>query len=157
MKPKLCILLLLLVLGLCCTPALATATFKFGDANWVNSGNTWLSSVATHDQTYMPLWTWCIFAIIGLGSLFISRVWESAEDIFAIGAVAPLGMAAWYANYITYESYDIVVYSGYAQMLFNQIVHPNPALSIVFVIFLLLSIFNVIWIFVLKPSQRNTV
>jgi hypothetical protein len=97
-----------------------------------------------------------VFILIGLGCLILSRIYESAEDILAIGAIIPLAMSAWFANFMTFERNGFAVTVTGTSVINTQIITPNIYLSIVMVVFTVLAILNTIWIFYLKNADEKT-
>lgn len=89
---------------------------------------------------------------IGLSCLAISRIWESTEDLFSVMSVIPLAVSAWFSNYTTFESANVVG----TQIVFSTVVTPNAYLSLAMVIATICAVLNVIWIFLLKPADVNT-
>jgi len=109
-----------------------------------------------HDAKYMPASYVYILITIGMISLIGSRLIESAEDLLSIGAVIPLGLSAWFANYMTHEYTSTVsaVATGVGTNI--QIITPSPYLSLTMTVFFILSILNVIWIFYLRDADKKT-
>jgi hypothetical protein len=118
----------------------------------VSTNVTPVSHSYLHDSQYMPVDYVYVFILIGIACLAISRIWESTEDIFSICAVIPLGLSAWFSNYMATDYTTInegTIYNA-------QIITPNPYLSLVMLIFFIVSILNVIWIFYLKRADNKT-
>ena len=143
------LILLICVAIALASPVMATITNISGDA-------VALTSVSyLHDNNYMPVQYVYALAVIGLLSLLVSRIWESANDIFAIGAVLPTALAAWWSNYSTLE-YTQIIYGTSTNLVNVQIVTPNPYLSITLIVFTVLAVINVAWIFFLQPADKKT-
>lgn len=87
--------------------------------------------------------------------MVLSRMFESAEDILAIGAIIPIGLSAWFSNYMSIEQIDVVINEGVLSVVDTQIITPSPYLSLVMVVFFILSILNLIWIFYLKQADAK--
>lgn len=117
---------------------------------------TVISNSFIHDSHYMPAEYVYVFILIGLGCLILSRIYESAEDILAIGAIIPLAMSAWFANFMTFERNGFAVTVTGTSVINTQIITPNIYLSIVMVVFTVLAILNTIWIFYLKNADEKT-
>lgn len=142
------ILALILFAGLLIVPASAVVTNI--------SGGTIESSTFLHDAKYMPASYVYVLIIIGMVSLIFSRIIESAEDLLSIGAVLPLGLSAWYANYMTHEYTSTVTSSATGVGTNIQIITPNPYLSLTMTVFFILSLINVIWILYLRDADKKT-
>jgi len=117
---------------------------------------TLITNSFLHDSNYMPAESVYVFIIIGLGCLAASRIYESAEDILSIGAVIPLAMSAWFANYMTLERNGFAVTTTGTSVINTQIIAPNIYLSITMAVFTILAILNVIWVFYLKDADKKT-
>ena len=118
----------------------------------VTANSTLYSSSYVHDYSYIPAQYEYVLVIIGLASLAISRIWKDADDIFSIGAVIPLAMSAWFANYMTSES---IIASPTNTVVYTQIIIPNIYLSITMLVFTIAALLNVYWIFFLQPSDDS--
>jgi hypothetical protein len=121
------------------------------------SGNTTLSSSSfVHDSHYMPDVYVYVLIVIGLICLIGSRAIPDAEDILCICAPLPIGLSAWFANYMTQE-YIHTIYSGTNVIVTNvQVITPSPYLSITMVVILIVAIVNLIWILFLKEADKKT-
>lgn len=122
----------------------------------VSSSTSLITNSFLHDTHYMPAEYVYVFILIGLGCLAASRIYESAEDILSIGAVIPLAMSAWFANYMTFERNGFAVTATGTSIVNTQIITPNIYLSITMVVFTILAILNLIWIFYLKNADKKT-
>lgn len=144
------IILTMVCLALVVSPALALVT------NVSASSTTLSSSSYLHDSKYMPTSYVYVLIIIGLLSLLASRVFETAEDIFSIGAVVPTALSAYWSNYMSIE-YMLAAPLSLTQIGSNvQIIAPSAYLSLTMIVFTILSVLNVIWIFFLKKSDKAT-
>lgn len=129
-----------------------TATITPVSAN----GSSTVSSSYKHDSNYMPFQYEAILIAIGLSCLAISRIFKAAEDIFAIIAVLPLGLSAYFANYMSMDSTYVAVVSGVVTTVNVQIITASPYLSYVMDIATLAAVFNILWVFLLQPADAAT-
>ena len=168
MSKKLCIISLIL-LSFLLIPS-AAALIGNNTMNQVHDlGDIELASASyIHDDNYTRFEIEVLLIAIGLFCLAVSRLSERSEDIFSIGAVVPLGLAAWYANFMTFEYMVFpevllnitAVKSGYGVPPFPfwahaEVITPHAGLSIVCVVLFMLSVINVIWIFFLQRDRNN--
>lgn len=149
------VIILLLLSLLLIAPASALITNNTQNGAFVDHNTDTLSSSYIHDSNYVPWYFEILFILVGLLCLEISRIIKNAEDIFSIGAVIPLGLSAWYANFMTFEQINICSLVDIPHIVYTEIITPIPALSIVMVVFFLLSIINVLWIFFLQPADEG--
>lgn len=123
--------------------------------NLTNPSTEIVSNSFLHDSHYMPVEYVYALIIIGLACLILSRVIESAEDILSIGAIIPIGLSAWFANYMSVEQVDVTQGIAGPIVVNTQIVTPSPYLSIVMVVFFILSFVNLIWLLYLRDADRK--
>lgn len=103
-------------------------------------------------ENYMRFEYEVLLIALGVACLAISRAVKDAGDIFAVAAVIPIAMSAWFANYTTFESVEVIG----TQVVFAQVVTPNPYLSIAMGVMTLIAVVNVIWSLLLKPVDSKT-
>lgn len=155
------ILTLLLFAAVIVSPAMGIVTNVSDNGSKLTLGSYTTSSFL-HDPNYMPREYVYAFITIGIVCLAVSRIFKQAEDIFSIVAVAPFGMAMWFANYMTIEQVDILGFcdpaatTGAISTINTQIITPNPYLSLTMGIFFVVSLINVVWIFYLQPADKGT-
>jgi hypothetical protein len=115
-----------------------------------------VSSSYLQDSHYMPAMYVYGMALIGILCLAISRIFEATEDIFAIGATIPIGISAWFANYMSIDKSTVVVTGTNITIVNTQVISPNPYLSLSMVVFFILAIVNIVWIFYLRQADKKT-
>lgn len=143
------ILALLVLLVIAIQPSAAVITN-------VSAGSNVLSNSFQHDQNYMMYEYEVLMIAIGIACLIVSRIWESAEDIFAAGAVLPLALSSYFANFLAIERTSTVVVSGVITIVNTQIITPNPYLSLIMGIITVAAVLNFIWIFFMKKADQKT-
>jgi hypothetical protein len=154
------VLVFLLAFSLLVMPASALLTNNSQNAKWVSEGAGILSASFIHDTQYVPATYEWAFITVGLGCLAISRVFKSAEDVFCVLAIIPCGLAAYYANYMSYDVVKIMIDgTGATNLVYAQIVAPNPALSVAMALATTISVANFVWVFFIqdrKLEKKNT-
>ena len=155
------VLILILLAAVLVSPVSALITNDTGNANYFTSNTELISGSYFHDANYIPIEYEYLLIALGLLCLAISRIFKSAEDIFSIGAAIPIGLSAWYANYMTAETMDVIAWIDNSTLvvtphiIYNQVITPFPALSVVMVVFFLISILNIIWIFFMQDADAG--
>lgn len=122
----------------------------------VGGTTTLITNSFLHDPNYMPVEYVYALIVIGLVSLAVSRIFEQAEDLFAIGAILPLALSAWFSNFMTIERNGFISSATGTSVINTQIIAANPYLSIVMIVFTLLAVMNVLWVFFLKGADKKT-
>ena len=159
MKKLIPILLLLVIFTI--FPASALIINNSANSAYYAQNTVLIAGSYIHDANYIPVEFEYLLIAIGLGCLFISRAVKDGEDIFSISAVIPLGLSAWFANYMTFEGVTTAVcgnsttITNTPYIIYSQVITPMPALSIAMVVFFLLAIVNVVWVFFLQPADAG--
>ena len=123
-----------------------------GITNVSVNDSSFVSHTYKHDENYMRFEYEVLLIAIGIICLVLSRAIEVAEDILSVAAVIPLAVSAWFANFTTFESVEVIG----SQVVYAQVVAPNAFLSVAMLVLTIGSIINVIWIFVLKSADQKT-
>jgi hypothetical protein len=158
MRPIRLFLGVLILVSVLAIPASALITNNTQNAQWTSS-TIMKSASFNHDPGYIPVGYEYLFIIIGGFCLVISK-WirtSSSEIIFSLLAIVPLGLAGWYANYMTIETISYSVVGGVLEMSHSQIITPSPALSYVMYFAFVLSILNAIFILFYEDRSEKTV
>jgi hypothetical protein len=144
------IVILSILLAEICFPVSALVT------NVSPSNGNLISNSVKHDSNYIPFEYEILFIALGLFCLIVSRVYESAEDIFAASAIVPCIMATWFANYMAIERTSTVVISGVVTIVNTQIITPSAYLSVMMAIVTICAILNGYWVFFMKGADKKT-
>lgn len=135
-----------LLVALMACPAIA------GVSNISVNDSSFVSHTYKSDQSYMRFEYLVLTIALGVACLAISRIWESTEDIFSVAAVIPMAVGAWFSNYCTFEHVEVIG----SQVVFAQVVTPNPYLSAIMFVLTICAILNLIWIYLAKPADEKT-
>lgn len=122
--------------------------------NTENSSTTLLSRSDVHDIKYIPTWMEVMFIVIGFFTLLMSK-WEPIEDIFSPIAVIAFSISAWYANfmYSAVMAFQVSADGTTIQTIYNEVIVPNPVLSILMVICTIFAAINAVYIYFYKPAS----
>lgn len=122
--------------------------------NTETSSSTLLSRSSVHDLEYIPTWVEVMFIVIGFFTLLLSK-WEPIEDIFSLISVAAFAISAWYANfmYSAVMAFQVSANGLVVQTIYNEVIVPNPVLSILMAICTIFAAINAVYIYFYKPAS----